>query len=60
MASGLTSLPALADGAYDARADINWDGEINGADFRAIKKILMNEGLYEGVYEDILDGYIVV
>ena len=49
----------FADGAYDARADINWDGEINGADFRAIKKILMNEGLYEGVYEDILDGYIV-
>ncbi len=49
----------FADGAYDARADINWDGEINGADFRAIKKILMNEGLYDGVYEDILDGYIV-
>lgn len=50
----------FADGAYDARADINWDGEIDGADFRAIKKILMNEGLYEGVYEDILDGYIEV
>lgn len=49
----------FADGAYDARADINWDGQINAADFRAIKKILMNEGLYEGVYEDILDGYIV-
>ena len=44
---------------YDERADINWDGKIDSKDFRAMKKILMNDGLVDGYYEDILDGKII-
>ncbi len=49
----------IVDGGYDVRADIDMNGEIEIADFRAIKKIQMNDGLVDGIYEDILNGYIV-
>ena len=50
----------IVDGGYDARADIDWNGDIDFNDFLAIKKILMNDGLIDGIYEDILDGYYKV
>lgn len=43
-------------GSYDARADIDWDGDVDVDDFILIKEIIMNDNLVYGIYEDILSN----
>ena len=47
----------VVNGEYDARADINWDGEVNAYDFTALKEIIMSYGFADGelIYQDVLD-----